>query len=472
MTTVNNIWQDDCLNRKPSALFLYNYLINNESVKVLNINSPWGSGKTFFVDRWKDELKLNHICVSFNAWENDFSEEPLLSLVAAINKQMKENCEKSDVVRSKITDLVYATGRALKAASPVVAKGLLQRLSGVNADEVADAAVSILPDAGEKVLEELLSTHEKSQETAENFKHSLSSLFQATLEEKTSLQPTVFIIIDELDRCRPTYAIELLERVKHFFSMENCKFIIASDTEQLAHAVRAVYGEGFDSPRYLKRFFDAEFTLNNNETHKFIAAQMQEMPNDVAHIGYFDSIKSRANTFRVHYETDNIPTIDSKTVIYDEPFRLDVLYIAGLSKYFNTNLREIHKLLQQLTAMRRNAKEPFHFFYAAFLIFLKDAKPDFYREMHSGLDWEQHSPLKLEAIIGRPVPNILLHTDRCNILQFADYYYSCLNKSNQELRSAFDYAKGIHSEILNFVYNQKHDLKEYPTLVDLAHRLT
>lgn len=472
MSIVDEIWNGDCLERKPSALFLYNYLISNESVKVLNINSPWGSGKTFFVERWREELKLNHICVSFNAWENDFSEEPLVSLVAAINTQMKEYSGESSAVKAGISSLIHATGRALKAASPVVAKSLLQRLSGINADEVTDAAFSMAPDAAEKALEELLKTHEQSNETVEQFKVSLSKLFTAAIEERQSLQQTVFIIIDELDRCRPTYAIELLERVKHFFAMENCKFIIASDTEQLSHAVRAVYGEGFDSPRYLKRFFDAEFSLNNNEVYKFVAAQMESLPNDVENFGYFANRSDRANAYRGHYDEDHLPEIDSKTVIFDETVRLDVLYIVALSKFFHTNLREIHKLIQQLKAMRQNAGAPFHFFYAAFLLFLKDADPVFYREMHSGLEWEKSSPLELEKKLQRPAPNILFNRDKCSVLQIADYYYSFMNKNKQELRNIFDHAHGVHGDILNQVYNHDKHIRQYPKLVDLAHRLT
>ncbi|QDE47832.1 hypothetical protein EIN43_17235 [Enterobacter hormaechei] len=63
-----------------------------------------------------------------------------------------------------------------------------------------------------------------------------------------------FIFIDELDRCRPNYAIDMLETIKHLFDINNVVFVIATDKEQLSHSICSVYGSGFDATRYLDRF--------------------------------------------------------------------------------------------------------------------------------------------------------------------------------------------------------------------------
>lgn len=65
----------------------------------------------------------------------------------------------------------------------------------------------------------------------------------------------MFIFIDELDRCRPSVAIDTLEQVKHLFDLPEIKFIIATDTTQLSHSVKTIYGEGFHGRTYLRRFF-------------------------------------------------------------------------------------------------------------------------------------------------------------------------------------------------------------------------
>jgi hypothetical protein len=62
------------------------------------------------------------------------------------------------------------------------------------------------------------------------------------------------VVVDELDRCRPDYALALLEVVKHFFSVPNVHFVLGVNLEALAHSVRARYGSGIDAERYLRRF--------------------------------------------------------------------------------------------------------------------------------------------------------------------------------------------------------------------------
>ena len=71
----------------------------------------------------------------------------------------------------------------------------------------------------------------------------------------------VIILVDELDRCRPIYAIELLERVKHLFDTEGIVFVLGVDRKQLSHSVKALYGATFDAAGYLRRFIDIDYKL-------------------------------------------------------------------------------------------------------------------------------------------------------------------------------------------------------------------
>ena len=73
-------------------------------------------------------------------------------------------------------------------------------------------------------------------------------------------RPLVFFI-DELDRCRPSFAIELLERVKHLFDVKNIVFVLSIDKKQLEAITAAVYGERIDALEYLRRFIDLDFYL-------------------------------------------------------------------------------------------------------------------------------------------------------------------------------------------------------------------
>ncbi|MBK7493258.1 MAG: hypothetical protein IPI17_15895 [Nitrosomonas sp.] len=87
-----------------------------------------------------------------------------------------------------------------------------------------------------------------------NFQISLADLIEKLTCDQGHLKKPLFIFIDELDRCRPLYAIELLERIKHLFVYQGIVFVIATDTEQLKHSINAIYGSGFDSTTYLRRF--------------------------------------------------------------------------------------------------------------------------------------------------------------------------------------------------------------------------
>nr|WP_279504657.1 P-loop NTPase fold protein [Aeromonas veronii] len=77
-------------------------------------------------------------------------------------------------------------------------------------------------------------------------------------------------MIDELDRCRPSYAVEMLETIKHIFDIPKVVFVLATDTEQLQHAIKVIYGDGFDAQNYLGRFFMRRFNLPLVSTKVFI----------------------------------------------------------------------------------------------------------------------------------------------------------------------------------------------------------
>ena len=136
--------------------------------------------------------------------------------------------------------------------------------------------------------------------------------------------PLVFII-DELDRCRPSYAVELLEQVKHVFSVPGIIFVLAIDKVQLGHAVKGVYGSpGMDDVEYLRRFIDVEFSLPMPSPRYFIDYLFE----------YFNF-----NTFLL----DENPRSSGN-------FFADTLkdFILTLSKIFNLQLRQIESLLKHL----------------------------------------------------------------------------------------------------------------------------
>lgn len=96
----------------------------------------------------------------------------------------------------------------------------------------------------------------------------------AALSEANGNRP-LMVMIDELDRCRPSYAVEFLEVAKHMFSVDRIVFVLAVNSDQLAHSVRALYGHDFDAEGYLRRFFDVDFRMPEPDRQAFIRAQLQ-----------------------------------------------------------------------------------------------------------------------------------------------------------------------------------------------------
>ena len=97
------------------------------------------------------------------------------------------------------------------------------------------------------------------------------------------------VMIDELDRCRPSYAVELLEVAKHLFSVDQIVFVLAVNRSELAHSVKALYGDGFDAEGYLGRFFDVDFRLPEPDRESFINSLITSTNIE----GYFDNLDQR-----------------------------------------------------------------------------------------------------------------------------------------------------------------------------------
>ncbi|HHQ4911920.1 P-loop NTPase fold protein [Aeromonas veronii] len=254
----------DRLDRARYAEFLTKYLAAEGKQRnyVLNLNAEWGAGKTWFIKRWYMELKAHYPTVYIDAWQQDFSDDPLLTVISSIIEQLKEEAgspQLSPYLSTKLASL-------LKATAPIVTKALFKKVSGINIDEVQEVITA--DDAG-KLVESLFQDTRKKTEAVQLLKHEIQQWVEAIIGKKKKQVPA-FILIDELDRCRPSYAVEMLETIKHIFDIPGVVFVLATDTEQLQHAIKVVYGEGFDAKAYLRRFFKRRFHLKQMPIEKFM----------------------------------------------------------------------------------------------------------------------------------------------------------------------------------------------------------
>ena len=295
MTSKIDAWNDDTLDRQKEANFIMNYLNgiyaenlqdSNSGSFVLNLNAPWGYGKTYFLENLKLDLEeKKHPVLYFDAWKNDYSKTPLLGFISEIEQALKEYKSQLPKGEKLVGNLLSTAKKLLGVMAGIGASILVKKVTGLglealkeqlNADTDCDTeeTTDILGGKSEKYIEQIieksLEEHQELKKVIEHFKTALEKV-TVSLQDNAGFTLPMYILIDELDRCRPTYAIELLENIKHIFNANGVFFIVATNKEQLAHSIKAVYGDSFDSRNYLRRFFNQEYTISITNRSKYIA---------------------------------------------------------------------------------------------------------------------------------------------------------------------------------------------------------
>lgn len=257
-----------------------------DNAYVVNLNGAWGTGKTYFVTEWKKLVeKQGHIAIKIDAWESDYLNDPLAIIIAELLEQikLKINKDHNPKFRNAERNVASAIFNMGKSMLPIGSKVISEHLLGKAAtseilDLIAAATGSVTNHSAVKddlnmgdLGLEVASQHKRHKQFIQDFRKQARELVDFALEDNPNKQ--VFIFIDELDRCRPTYAIEMLETVKHLFDIPDFIFVLSTDTSQLQHSIKAVYGHDFDSHEYLSRFFEQRFTLPELDYFEFLTAE-------------------------------------------------------------------------------------------------------------------------------------------------------------------------------------------------------
>ena len=250
--------KEDVLDRNAELNSFCHLLSTQNSMNSIVLDGRWGSGKTFFVKQCAlllnannclsnidrnlaqsileitkklnsfDELHNNQLlAVYFDAWENDSEEDPVLSLIYRIVQQL-------DLKMDKV-DMNYFTNLFLAIADVITDRPISNILKCVKGKDILDVIYK-----------------------NEGLNTTITKFFEEALFKNAE---KIVIFIDELDRCRPSYAVKLLERIEHYFINERITFVFSANLEQLQHTIKNFYGNDFDACRYLDRFFDLRVSL-------------------------------------------------------------------------------------------------------------------------------------------------------------------------------------------------------------------
>ena len=240
----------DEFSRKPIAEKIIKLLNSDIDVSPLIIDGKWGTGKTEFCFKLKNLIEADNLTeykVGYvNAFQADHANEPLLTLIAEVAGFYGEKDDKrKNFIKNAIPYLRLISGIGLKAG--------LGFAFGRYAADIPDALTDGLDEIKEgsrSLIDQSLESMIKDQVEAEK---NLSTLRDA-LSDIASTNP-IILLIDELDRCRPDFAVMMLETIKHVFDVDNVQIILITNVEQLKATIKHSYGSETDSHSYLYKFF-------------------------------------------------------------------------------------------------------------------------------------------------------------------------------------------------------------------------
>lgn len=257
-------FEEDCFDRKKVADYITKIIENKDEIfnpqegLVIAIDSPWGTGKTTFLDLWGKQLREEkYTIIRYNSWEDDDYDTPIIPISVKLSKMF----DKSEEIKAK-----FFTG--IKIISSKIAKNVIDKKFG---EETFDAVGNLLKKDDIALSLEKMSNLGTTNDYIDDYEMygKVKSKIKELLETQTKNKKVIFLI-DELDRCRPLYAISLLETIKHYFNIPNIIFVFALDMDQLKHSIATIYGQDMDSYGYIRRFFNHCIKLPTPDIKKYL----------------------------------------------------------------------------------------------------------------------------------------------------------------------------------------------------------
>lgn len=233
----------------------------------ISIDASWGAGKTVFMKQIEylnycsldtltapslDNTLLNsfqdkYVVFYYNAWENDYHEDPLQSLLFSLIDKFYTEERRKEKVKALATETIKSiANETVKSFT----KGIVD-LDKISKVETIDDLVNSITAVNER-------------------KAAISSIISKILPENKRL----LFIIDELDRCNPEFAVRLMEVSKHYYNDDNIVFVLSTNNRQLVSTVKKYYGEDFDGYGYLDKLYDLILELPPVNIEQYFEKQL------------------------------------------------------------------------------------------------------------------------------------------------------------------------------------------------------
>lgn len=336
-------WADDLADRRELGEQMTAVIAGCEEPLRISLHGPWGTGKTFLLQRWAQDLRNQGFrAVYFSAWEEDFGQDPLVPIFGQINQELGIRFREATKAVGKQLGKFLVTAAAVvveyKTGFPIL--GFLRRWTNKPGD-----------------LQTQLDNRRRE------FKKGLEDLAGKAAADTPG--PLV-VIIDELDRCRPTYAVECLERVKHIMEIPGIAFVFGIDRTQLCESIQHVNGN-VDASTYLQRFFDFELTLPAVSPQNFCISKLHQL----GVTGFYDDPDPESNPAKLKWHNFRGNLINN---------------LPGLFEDMGLSLREMQYCLGLIALAIRtiNWEHPPNLSLLGILAVLKIKAPERYRALMEG----------------------------------------------------------------------------------------
>jgi len=372
----DNPFTGDTLDREKLCKKWTNFIERSTTPYVMAIDGKWGTGKTTLLQMWRADLEMDGFrCVFFDALEADFYGHALPALIGEITEQLPDAKKFKSKVK-KVSSALFA--RVAPNALSLMVPG------GNVAAEIAGALEQSLKD------HDAVEFYRSYRKAVDEFKESLREFASNGKGDK----PLV-IFVDELDRCRPDFALEVLEKVKHVFDVESVFFVFAINKEEMCKTIRTVYGD-IDSEGYLKKFFDHTFLLINKS-------------------GLGEAAFAKSG-LKSHIE-ERIQWLQANGMKVEDELRVFRQLLQAMIARFSLSLRDEEQILAALNVSFRAIQNDFSTFplMLAYFTVLKVANRGLYEQCRAYYYSEGKTPFPYEGVTSfyraaagfdKPVPTV------------------------------------------------------------------
>ncbi|MDX1838861.1 hypothetical protein DIZ81_13955 [Legionella taurinensis] len=323
LENLNTFESQDEFNRKIIANNL-NILLSKLSISPMVIDGGWGIGKTIFCKKLINLIKENNtenICIYFDAFKADHTNEPLLAFFASIS---------SFLPGKSVQKFKEITIPILRVITLGIAKAAASHFTGKYADEMMQNIANVAEDSTTSYLNSLFESYTQLEQNIKLLKDKLKEIAE---------QNPLYIFIDELDRCRPDFSIAMIEIVKHLFELDQIKFIFVANLDQINSALQHKYGlSNPNAKTYLDKFFKYQFKLSPDSKLESVHNSEKHFENKLKESNY-EVVKSmvsdRMDFFKRMIVGNNLSLRDvEKLILYIE---IDHVLVKNETKYVDND---------------------------------------------------------------------------------------------------------------------------------------